>query len=357
MHDIFMLAALEQAQLRRGFCSPNPAVGAVAVVHHRIVAAATHQGAGTAHAELLLLEQLKGIEAPITLYVTLEPCNHWGQTPPCVDAIIARGITKVVYAHSDPNPLVSQNNTSALLQEQGIEVLHYPLAKITRFYQSYNYWMRYKRPWITVKIAQSLDGKIAQANGQPVAISNKQCANFTHEHRRQADIILTTAKTIMTDDPLFTARTRGKVFHKTLAIIDAQLSLTANSRAIKNAQHCHLFHSQDCTPSERIPNCSYHPIPSDAQGLDLDTLLSAIGRLGYHDVWVEAGGRLFNALHRNALVHRTYMYIAPVVLGDQAMSTFPGNERWDIDANVNWKSMGNNLIGRFDWTEPECLPV
>ena len=357
MHDIFMLAALEQAQLQRGFCAPNPAVGAVAVVNNRIIAAASHKGAGSAHAEIRLLEQLHGINEPITVYVTLEPCNHWGRTPPCVDAIIERGITKVVYAHSDPNPLVSKNNTTALLQEKGVDVIHYPMGKIDRFYRSYNFWMQHKRPWVTAKIAQSLDGKIAQSHCKPVTITNQKCADFTHAHRRQADIILTSAKTILCDDPLFTVRIGKEVLHKTLAVIDSNLNITAHSKAIKNAQHCHIFHNAGCTPIAVLPNCTYHAIPCCALGLNLELVLEKIGQLGYHDVWVEVGGKLFNALHQLRLVHRTYLYIAPVVLGKSAINAFPDDHGWNINANINWKTMGNNLIGRFDWMERECSQV
>lgn len=357
MHYNFMLAALEQAQLQRGFCSPNPAVGAVAVVDNTIVARSTHQGAGTPHAEILLLEQLENVKGDITLYVTLEPCNHWGRTPPCVDAIIKRGIHRVVYAHIDPNPLVSRNNTTAILRSKGIDVIHYPMARIERFYQSYDFWMKHKRPWVTAKIAQSLDGKIAGTKYQPVKLTNQQCADFTHLHRRQTDIILTSAKTILCDNPLLTARDADTVLAKPLAIIDRRLELTADQKAVQNAKHCHIFHEDSYTPVAVIPNSTYHPVPALESGLDLEAIIDTLGTFGYHDVWVEAGGRLFTALHHAGLVQRSYIYIAPLVLGQDAIETFPVNNGLNMQSRISWKTLGNNLIGRFDWMDIECSQV
>jgi len=137
MHEPFMHAALKQARLKRGFTAPNPAVGAVAVLDGNIIAQASHPGMGQPHAEQLLLKALPDDCSNISLYVTLEPCNHWGRTPPCVDGLIARKFKQVVYAYRDPNPLVAANNTPALLTEQGIDVVHYPLPEIDAFYESY----------------------------------------------------------------------------------------------------------------------------------------------------------------------------------------------------------------------------
>src|SRR3990167_3715293 len=177
MHKDFMLAALDLVWLGRGICSPNPSVGAVLVHNQQIIAKAFHPGAGQLHAEQLVLDQLPADGLTnLTLYVTLEPCNHWGRTPPCVDAIINHRIDKVVFAFRDPNPLVVKNNTPHLLEEKGIEVIHYPLPEIDLFYQSYQYWFDTKRPWVTAKIAQSLDGKIGGFNGERLRLSNAECA-------------------------------------------------------------------------------------------------------------------------------------------------------------------------------------
>jgi diaminohydroxyphosphoribosylaminopyrimidine deaminase/5-amino-6-(5-phosphoribosylamino)uracil reductase len=182
MHEQFLLVALEQAWLGRGFCAPNPSVGAVAVQNGKIIAQAWHQSAGKPHAEQLVLSQLPTNQNDITLYVTLEPCNHWGKTPPCVDAIIQYGIKRVVYAYSDPNPVVAANKTPHLLEQHGIEVVHHPLPVINDFYHSYRHWSTTKRPFLTAKMAQTFDGKIAGPEGERVTLSNSLCSEFTHKY-------------------------------------------------------------------------------------------------------------------------------------------------------------------------------
>src|SRR3990167_8821066 len=200
MHKDFMLAALEQAWLGRGLCSPNPSVGAVLVHNQQIVAQAFHPGAGQLHAEQLVLEQVPANLTPLTLYVTLEPCNHWGRTPPCVDAIVNHPVDQVVFAFRDPNPLVVKNNTPLILRAKGIDVIHFPLPEIDVFYQSYQHWSDTKMPWVTAKIAQSLDGKIGIDSPQRLQLSNLKCEKFTHKNRLHTDVILTTARTIRLDN-------------------------------------------------------------------------------------------------------------------------------------------------------------
>src|SRR3990167_10223238 len=161
MHKQFMLTALEQACLGRGMCAPNPSVGAVLVKNNQIIAKASHSGFGKAHAEQEILSKIHHGLQDLILYVTLEPCNHWGNTPPCTDLIVAHAISLVVFGFYDPNPIVVHNNTTAILGKHGIKTMYFPLSEIDEFYKSYRHWVQNKRPWITAKIAQSLDGKIA----------------------------------------------------------------------------------------------------------------------------------------------------------------------------------------------------
>lgn len=349
MHTQFLLAALDQAWLGRGKCAPNPSVGAVAVQNDQIIAQSWHHGAGTPHAESLLLAKLPKNLSNITLYVTLEPCNHWGKTPPCVDAIIQYGIKRVVYAYHDPNPLVVANSTPAILQDKGIEVLHYPLTQIDEFYKSYKYWTATKKPWVTVKIAQTLDGKIAGAHGERVAISNENCSKFTHKKRLHSDVILTTARTINQDNPLLNARWAENQESKPVAVLDSHCSLNYTSVCFNVAKECHIYHDQHYLPQEKHLNCSYHPIPSKNDVLDLELVITHLGQLGYHDVWVEAGSRLFNALHQMGLVNKTYIYIAPTLLDENAMSAYLSADLFKNASNISWKIMGDNVIASFNW--------
>ncbi len=361
MHKQFLLAALDQAWLGRGICAPNPSVGAIAVHNEKIIAQSWHRGAGTPHAEQLLLEQLPKNISGVTLYVTLEPCNHWGKTPPCVDAIIEYGVQRVVYAYRDPNPLIITNNTPILLEKSGIEVLHYPLAEVDAFYQSYHYWTTTQKPWVTVKMAQTMDGKIAAAQGKRVALSNASCAGFTHQNRLHSDVILTTARTINQDNPLLNVRLPDGEVAKPLAIIDSRGTLNQGAKVLATAKHCHIYHDEQHPIDMPLPNCSYHAMPTSRGQLDLDAVIRHLGSLGYHDVWVEAGGILFTALHQARLVNKTYVYITPNVLGKEAISAYQHADIFNQASNITWQAMGNNVIASFDWPvnagEQPCLPV
>jgi diaminohydroxyphosphoribosylaminopyrimidine deaminase/5-amino-6-(5-phosphoribosylamino)uracil reductase len=351
MHDRFLLAALEQAKLGRGICSPNPSVGAVAVQNNKIIAQAYHHGAGTPHAEQILMAELPPNLADITLYVTLEPCNHWGKTPPCVDAIIAYGVQRVVYAYADPNPIVHANNSPDLLKKQGIEVIHCPLNEIDQFYQSYRHWQLTKKPWVTAKIAQTFDGKCAAFNGERVSLSNERCSKFTHGQRLYADVILTTARTINQDNPLLNVRIDDTCFAKPIAIIDRQLQLNSQANVLSTAKHCHIYHDMNAHVDFQHPNCSYYAMPSVAGQLNLEAIMSHLGRLGFHDVWVEAGGALFSALHQAKLVNKTYIYLVPRLLGENATPVYQSADMFSHAYTVTWQEMGDNMLAVLNWQE------
>jgi diaminohydroxyphosphoribosylaminopyrimidine deaminase/5-amino-6-(5-phosphoribosylamino)uracil reductase len=350
MHEQFLLAALQQALLGRGVCAPNPAVGAVAVHNGGIIAQAFHSGAGLPHAEQLLLEKLPASCAGVTVYVTLEPCNHWGRTPPCVDALIARGVKRVVYAYRDPNPVVASNDTPARFLASGIEAIHHPLPAIDEFYQSYTYWLQTGRPWVTVKIAQTLDGKIAGKGGARTVLSNALCAEFTHEQRRRSDVLLTTAATVNQDDPLLNVRQKDGVMSKPVALLDRCGRVNPDAQLHATAAHCFVYHAEGRVVSEPSARCSFHPILSDENGLDLTAILEHLGRLGYHDVWVEAGAQLFNALHRAGLVNRTYVYLVPRVLGEEATSLYHDGVVFSAAKKIEWRVMGDNVMAILDWS-------
>lgn len=351
MHKEYLVSALEQAKLGRGICAPNPAVGAVAVWQGQILAKAWHPGAGQPHAEQLLLTRIPPSYQDVTLYVTLEPCNHWGRTPPCVDAIIAYGIKRVVYAYADPNPLVSKNNTSKILADHGIEVIHYHLAEIDAFYQSYAHWLLTQKPWVTVKIAQSLDGYIAGLHGTRVNISNAYCSDFTHKKRKETDIILTTSRTILQDNPQFTVRLPDQETQsKPLAVLDTRLSLQAETQALRLAKKSLIYHADTHLVQQQHANCAYYPMPVLAdERLDLAAVISHLGGLGYHDVWVEAGSELFAALHRAGLVNRTHIYIAPTILGKTGLALYENMDAFRQAQTVSWQVMDDNVVLTIEW--------
>lgn len=351
MHKKFLLAALEQAKLGQGLCAPNPCVGAVAVQHGKIIAQAFHKGAGTLHAEQLLLAQFPPQTPEVSLYVTLEPCNHWGRTPPCVDAITRHGIQQVIYGYADPNIIVAENDTPKLLRSHNIRVDFYPITEIDAFYQSYQHWTVTGKPWVTVKMAQSFDGKIAGPQGERFYLSNELCAEFTHQQRAKTDIILTSATTINQDDPWLNARLQEGVISRPLAIIDRNLQLNPKAKAMAAAECSHIFYDANIRASQVWPGSALHPIPLKEGLLDLEAIIRALGVLGYHDIWVEAGAKIFSALHKLRLVNRTYLYIVPIFSGQKASAAFQLPEPLDANCRVTWQEMGNNMIAAMDWQE------
>lgn len=348
MHEQFLLAALEQAWLGRGTCAPNPSVGAVAVLNGKIIAQSWHRGAGTPHAEKLLLEQLPNDCSNVILYVTLEPCNHWGRTAPCVEAIIERGIKQVVYGYTDPNPVVSSNNTPMILKQHHIQAKFHPLPEIDAFYQSYSYWTRTKKPWVTVKMAQTFDGKIAGPAGERVMLSNDLCAQFTHEQRKCSDVILTTARTVNNDDPMLNVRLPEGTCSKPIAIIDTRLELNQHAKLLNHVKPCHIYHAVADVTSFNRDIFSLHAMPASSGQLDLNAVITHLGQLGYHDVWIEAGATLFNALHQAGLVNRTYLYLVPKFLGEKATSLYSNACLFDNMTKITWIPKEDNLIVQCD---------
>lgn len=355
MHKQFLLAALEQAKLGRGLCAPNPSVGAVAVQNGTIIAQAWHHGAGRPHAEQTLLTQFPAGTPGVSLYVTLEPCNHWGKTPPCTEAIVGHGIEEVIYGYADPNPLVAQNNTPQKLRESDVRCSFFPLAEIERFYQSYQYWTQTGRPWVTVKMAQTLDGKIAGIDGERLSLSNGLCHTFTHQLRAQADVILTSARTIHLDNPQLNVRLNDQLMAKPLAILDRSLTVNQQARALECASHAHVFYSKRYPAPAACPKISYHAVSVKNESLDLQEVIGELGRLGYHDVFVEAGGEVFSALHKLGLVHRTYIYIVPLTLQRAATSAYRLDSIFQQASRISWQEMGDNMIVCMDWMEDSCL--
>lgn len=350
MHEQFLLAALEQATHGQGSCAPNPSVGAVAVQDGKIIAQAWHEGAGTPHAEQLLLTKFPANTPGVTLYSTLEPCNHWGRTPPCVDVIIQHGIQEVVFSYLDPNPIVANNNSSEKLRQHGIKVTHRPLPAIDEFYKSYRHWVLNHKPRVTVKMAQSLDGKIAGPQGQRIQLSNDLCAEFTHKERAKTDVILTTAQTIRQDNPQLNVRLNGKQQSKPVAILDTPRSLTMDYAVFSTASRGLIYHGQGGEPEDHDKH-SVYPMPLKDGKMDLAAVLTHLGGLGFHDLWVEAGATLFSTLHLQGLVHRTYLYIVPKLLGNNALAAYQHSALFDRAHTVTWQEMGDNLIACLDWQE------
>lgn len=354
MHTFFINKALELAKLRRGFCSPNPSVGAVIVKDNKIISEGYHWANGYPHAEVEALNKLDDEAHGATVYVTLEPCCHKNKkTPPCTDLLIQRGIKQVFYSYQDPNPQVAGLGEK-ILKNANIHCEYLVDTEVTKFYQSYHYWWQTQKPFLTAKIALSLDGKIAGFNSQQVAITGEAAKYFTHQQRKLNDAILTSAKTISSDDPLLNVRLDDTVYGKPVYILDRQLSTTLTARIFTTATAVTIFHDKNINAEKLQP---FHekkirciPITARSNNLALSEIIEFIGKDGVHDLWVEAGGQLFTNLVSEKLLQRAFIYIAPRSLGKKAQTAFEQEfTLLDEKSHCHWFGLGQDAVCQIEF--------
>ncbi|MEE9451255.1 MAG: bifunctional diaminohydroxyphosphoribosylaminopyrimidine deaminase/5-amino-6-(5-phosphoribosylamino)uracil reductase RibD [Gammaproteobacteria bacterium] len=351
MHEKFLLQALDLAKKRRGFCAPNPSVGAVLVRNQQVISFGSHWQAGAPHAEQVALNQAQNEAKGATLYVTLEPCCHWGRTAPCSDLIIDSGIAEVIYGLDDPNSLVDGQGIQ-LLRAAGIHCRQLNLPVIDEFYRSYHHWQKTQRPWITAKLALSLDGKIAAEGGKPVAITGKDLQEYTHQCRSQADAILTTSVTLNHDNPQLNVRLAGETLKKTVYVLDRTLSLLENLQIYQTAAQLVILHacSEADSKIERYHEKGAHCVQIKGKDrLDLEQVIAYIGAQGHHDLWVEAGGRCFEALLQNSCINTALIYVSPKTLGKAAYPAFENAHDFLAQArHCDWQKIGQEVICRIE---------
>lgn len=361
MEQTFLKLALDEARKGQGFCAPNPAVGAVLVREGQVIAKGYHCGPGQPHAEVEALRSVSDEDCRrSTLYVTLEPCCHFGRTPPCTDLILSRGIPNVVFAYLDPNPLVAGQGMRAL-QQAGVRCTHVECPGVSEFYAAYSFWWKNKRPRFTAKIAMSLDGKIAAAGGRPLPITGEQARQFTHTHRLHADAILTTAQTILADDPSLNARLESGDVAKSVYVLDRLGRLPWTAKVIRTAKKLTVFHGieADEVRLETLKSSGVELVraPTTSNGLDLAFVAEYLGKVGLHDVWLEAGGKSFLGLYRAGLMDRAFLLLGNRWLGGEALPAFDGLPE-DFFSSMHqsaWSALGSDGLLEARWNK--CLPA
>lgn len=351
----FLSQAFDEARKGRGFCAPNPSVGALVVKNGDVISRGFHSKSGAPHAEVEALKKLKPEEAHgATLYVSLEPCCHFGKTPPCTELIIDKRISRVVYGYKDPNPLVAGKGEECLL-EKGIEVDFVSTEEGDAYYEAYNYWTNSKLPWVTAKLAMSLDGKIAGTNGSRLLLTSSVANSFTHLCRKESDAILTTAKTVLKDNPQLNVRLEHETFAKPVYILDRNLELSLDLKVFSTASHVTLFCSPKALETQKHPraksNLSIVTIEESQGFLDLELVLNHIGREGIHELWVEAGGELFQRLHQEKWVKRTLIYSCPIWVGPEGTPAFHSAQVPFLSASHTnrWQSLGRDGLLEIRW--------
>jgi diaminohydroxyphosphoribosylaminopyrimidine deaminase/5-amino-6-(5-phosphoribosylamino)uracil reductase len=335
MDEKYMRLALRLAKRGMGQTSPNPMVGAVIVRGKTIVGRGYHHRAGEPHAEILALRQAGKRARGATLYLNLEPCDHFGKTPPCTRAILDAGIKRVVAGMKDPNPLVSGRGIRRLrrgrvLVEVGIlrkecQELNAPFCK----------FITTQKPFVTLKAAASLDGKVATRSGDSRWISSEASRNYVHRLRREMDAVMVGIGTVLKDDPLLTVRLPGEtcLHHPLRVIVDSRLRIPFHSQLVQTAgQYPTLVATTRAASSlrgQRLAGAKVEVlvVKRDGQGrVSLKALMEELARRGLMSVLLEGGPTLNASALKERLVDHLLFFFAPKVIGGKSAPAMIGGE-------------------------------
>lgn len=328
-----MVLALKLAAKAAGHTSPNPLVGAVVVQDGHIVGQGYHRRYGEPHAEVEALRQAGPLAREATLYVTLEPCNHHGKTPPCTAAILAAGICRVVIANSDPNPRVTGGG-AALLREKGLIVDLGLLAEAgSRLNESFFKAITTGLPFVIAKAAASLDGRIATRTGDSQWITGHRARLWVHRLRHQVDAILVGVGTVEADDPQLTTRLPGGKGQDPIRIIlDSRLRLPLTAQILTQKSDaptwivCTTAAPPDKIRAIQSLGAEVITAPARHQRVDLVPLLTLLGERRVHSLLVEGGAEVHGAFFDDRLVDKFHLFLAPKFIGGRQAPSFLGGE-------------------------------
>jgi len=326
----FMARAIRLAEKGLYSTRPNPRVGCVIVNSGDVIGEGFHIQAGGPHAEIHALRKAGASAQGSTVYVTLEPCSHHGRTPPCADALIEAGVQRVMVAMSDPNPEVAGQGLERL-RAAGIEVNCGLLeSEAAALNPGFIKRMRCGRPWLRVKLAMSLDGRTAMASGESQWITGEAARQDVQRLRARSCAILTGAGTVREDNPSLNVRLNAEQLARPVAddqplrvILSAKGEKLSTSKLFDIDGNILIFYGSEMpgSISERA-NVECLKIASDSSGLDLNAVMDELGKRGVNECHVEAGATLSGALLKAGLVDEIIVYMAPLIMGDQARGLF-----------------------------------
>ena len=327
----FMKRAIELAKQGSGWTAPNPLVGAVVVKNGRVIGEGYHRKYGELHAERNALAACSEDPAGATLYVTLEPCCHYGKTPPCTEIIIEKKIAKVVIGSRDPNPKVAGKG-ARILREHGIEVVEdYMREACDALNPVFFHYITTKTPYVVLKFAMTLDGKIATRTGASNWITGEAARNHVHQLRGRYAGILAGIGTVLADDPMLNCRIDGA--HQPLRIIlDSHLRIPMGSRLVRSAKEYPLLIVCNESTRDREEGASriqkleeagakVWTLPEKNGHPDLNVLMQRLGEEKIDSVLIEGGGTVNEAALKAHIVHHVYAYIAPKIFGGEDAKT------------------------------------
>jgi diaminohydroxyphosphoribosylaminopyrimidine deaminase/5-amino-6-(5-phosphoribosylamino)uracil reductase len=313
------------AERGRYTVAPNPLVGAVIAQDGKVVGEGWHSRAGERHAEIVALDEAGGAAFGATIYVTLEPCNHYGRTPPCVEPLLRAGISRVVVGHLDPDPRM-RGRSVRLLREAGVEVEVLDDSVFDLQNEQFFHHMRTGRPFVHLKLATTLDGRIAAPGGDSKWVTGEQARSRAHELRAEAGAVLVGATTARTDDPMLTARDlAAKAPLITRVVLDPNLTTSPKSRLANTTDETPVvvfaarvaFDGREKILQER--GVEVVAAPTSGEGMDLWFVLEKLGGRGIKGLLVEGGGETATRFVREGLADKMTLFYAPKLLGAEGV--------------------------------------
>lgn len=338
MSDLdFMKFALELAKRTKGQTSPNPMVGAVVVKDGEIVGFGAHLKAGGPHAEVHAINMAKDKAKGSTVYVTLEPCSHYGKTPPCSKLLVESGVSRVVIATTDSNPLVAGKGIE-MLEKHGIDVdvgvLKDEADKVNHVFF---HFIEKQTPFVTLKAASSLDGKTATRIGESKWITGEAARRDVHQYRNDNDAILVGINTVLKDNPSLTTRLPYGGRNPVRIILDSKLQIPLNANVITDRLAPTWVVTSAQAEEKRVKKLEalgIKVIQMAEQSIDLSKLLSELGTLNIMSLFVEGGSEVHGSFIKQKLFNQIIIYLAPKLIGGRQSPTVVGGEGFDLMKDV-----------------------
>ncbi|MFC6463560.1 bifunctional diaminohydroxyphosphoribosylaminopyrimidine deaminase/5-amino-6-(5-phosphoribosylamino)uracil reductase RibD [Marinilactibacillus sp. GCM10026970] len=351
MDRVYMRMALKLAEKGRGKTSPNPLVGAVIVKEGSVIGQGYHEQYGRPHAEVNAIKTATEPVEGATIYVTLEPCVHFGKTPPCTDLIIESKIKKVIVAAMDPNPLMAGKGIQ-LLREAGIEVREGILRKESeKLNEVFNKFITTQKPFVIMKYAMTLDGKIATESGKSKWISSEKSRNHAHKTRGQVAAILIGIGTVLKDDPLLTSRIEG-LSNPIRVVLDRNLNIPESSKLLQTLNLAPtIIVTSESACVEKIDRLKQKGVQVllmqlDDGTFDFKKLMTLLGEDGIDSLLIEGGASIHAAAFEAGVVDKVAVYIAPKIFGGQnALSPIGGKGIQRVSAAVELKTYELSQLG------------
>lgn len=321
-----MRRAIELAKMGEGFVNPNPLVGAVIVKDGEIIGEGYHERYGELHAERNALKNCKGDPTGATMFVTLEPCSHYGKNPPCTEAVIEAGIKKVYVGSSDPNPLVAGKGI-AQLRNAGVEVVEgFLREECDKLNDIFFHYITTKRPYVILKSAITLDGKIAAYTGHSKWITNERSRANTHMTRKKCAAIMTGIGTVLADNPMLNCRCENPS-NPIRIICDTKLTIPMDCEIVKTAVQIPTYVSTSSDNAKKAAELEGKgvkilKIAKTETGIDLDELMSMLGEMNIDSVLIEGGAKMHTSALKAGIVNKLQVYIAPKIMGGDGISAF-----------------------------------